>query len=143
MGYKVQEMSESRFLKKEDVGVGVLVTIKEITREDIALEGKPEDLQYLMHFEELDKPMVLKPTNAQACQMACGGAEDTDDWVGHKIVLYNDPNVSFAGKITGGIRLRKPKQAVQQAIRESKAILNKSKLDVANAALNELEEPDF
>jgi hypothetical protein len=36
-------------------------------------------------------------------------SEDTDDWTGKKIVLYNDPNVSYAGKIIGGIRVRAPK----------------------------------
>ena len=91
------------------------------------MDNKPEDMQFLMWFEELDKALVLKPTNAQICQMICNGEEDTDDWVGFKVVLFNDPNVSFAGKITGGIRLRKPKAAVQQAIETSRRILQQEK----------------
>lgn len=126
MGIKVHEMKESKFLKKEEVGSGVLATIKEIGRENIAKEGADPEYKFVMHFAELEKPLVLNQTNIQICQMACGGSEDTDDWIGQKIVLFHDPNVSFAGKITGGIRLRKPKQAVQQAIAESRAILKRA-----------------
>ena len=32
------------------------------------------------------------------------GSEDTDGWIGRKIVLYKDDNVSFGGKLVGGIR---------------------------------------
>jgi hypothetical protein len=127
MGYKVHEMKDSKFLKKEDVGTGMLVTIASIDRENVAKEGADPEMKFVMRFEELDKPLVLNQTNIQACQMACGGEDDTDAWVGHKIVLYDDPNVSYAGKITGGIRLRAPKKAVQQAIKESKEILSRNK----------------
>ena len=34
-----------------------------------------------------------------------------NDWVGHKIVLYHDPTVSFGGKLVGGIRVRMPRNA--------------------------------
>jgi hypothetical protein len=127
MGYKVHEMKDSKFLKKEDVGTGVLVTIASIDRENVAKEGADPEMKFIMRFEELDKPLVLNQTNIQACQMACSGEDDTDAWIGYKIVLYDDPNVSYAGKITGGIRLRKPKQAVQKAIEDSKALLAKTK----------------
>ena len=139
MGYKVHEMKDSKFLKKEDVGAGVLVTIKGIDRENVAKEGADAEYKFVMYFDELEKPLVLNQTNIQACQMACGGSEDTSDWAGQKIVLFNDPNVSYAGKIMGGIRLRKPKQAVQQAIAASKEILAKQKLPVeaVNKQLND------
>ena len=133
MGFKVHEMKDSKFLKKEDAGAGILVTIRSIDRENVAKEGAEPDMKYVMFFEETDKGMVLNMTNAQACQMACGGAEDTDDWIGHKVVLYNDPNVSYAGKITGGIRLRAPKKAVQQAIEASKKILKPDPVQALSA----------
>ncbi len=36
-------------------------------------------------------------------------SEETDAWSGHKIVLYDDPSVSFGGKLVGGIRVRAPR----------------------------------
>ncbi len=106
---KVGEMIPSKFLKKEDVEPPVLVTIKHVDRVNVAKEGADPEYRYAMTFDELDKPLVLNSTNIQMCQLACGGSDDTDDWIGGHVVLYNDPNVSFQGKITGGIRVRKPK----------------------------------
>jgi len=108
-------MKESKYLKKEDVGRGKVVTIDHIDRKDVSLENEPEELKYTLHFKETiaedgkNKPMVLNWTNIQLCAMACG-TEETDEWVGKQIEVYDDPNVSFAGKLTGGIRIR----AVQQ-----------------------------
>ena len=34
------------------------------------------------------------------------GSPETDDWKGKQITMYNDRTVSFAGKLTGGIRIR-------------------------------------
>ena len=58
--------------------------------------------------------MVLNSTNAQLIAKIAK-SEETDHWTGVKVVLYNDPSVSFAGKITGGIRVRAPRgKAAQQ-----------------------------
>jgi len=42
----ISELKESRFLKKEDCGTGILVTISKVTQENVAKEGAPEDLKY-------------------------------------------------------------------------------------------------
>jgi hypothetical protein len=102
---KVHEMIESKFLKKEDAGTGVLGTISLVDQQNVAIQGAEPEMKWCMHFKELDKPMVLNSTNLQLAKAALG-SDDTDDWIGKQIVLYNDPNVSFAGKLTGGIRLR-------------------------------------
>lgn len=101
-------MKESKFLKKEDCGPGILVTIKDVRQENVAKEGAPEELKWCMHFAETEKPMVLNNTNAQIIAAVCG-SEQTEDWVNSKIVLYNDPNITFQGKLVGGIRARAPK----------------------------------
>lgn len=112
---KLHEMMESKFLKKEEVEPAVLATIARISKANVAKEGADPEYKWTMAFEELDKPMVLNSTNLQMIAVICG-SEDSDDWVGQKVVLYNDPNVSFGGKITGGIRVRKPKnQAARTA----------------------------
>ena len=105
---KVSELKSSKFLKKDDVGNGVLVTIAGVEQVNVAKEGAPEELKWCMHFNELDKPLVLNSTNGQIIEQITG-KDDSDDWAGAKIVLYNDPNVSFGGKLTGGIRVRAPK----------------------------------
>jgi hypothetical protein len=105
---KANEMLKSKFLKKEDVGVGVLATIRGVSEENVAIEGADPELKWAMTFNELDKPLVLNSTNIHAV-VAITGSDDSEDWIGKQIVLYNDPNVSFAGKMTGGIRIRAPK----------------------------------
>jgi hypothetical protein len=102
---KTSEMRESKFLKKEDVGRGVLATIASCVRKNVAMEGAEPEQKWCLTFRELDKPLVLNSTNIQLCEQICG-SDDTDQWVGKRIVLYTDPNVSYAGKLVGGIRVR-------------------------------------
>lgn len=111
---KAMQMIPSKYLKKEDVDPPVLVTIKGIRQNNVALEDQPEELKWTMFFKELEKPIVLNSTNIQLLIKSLN-TDETDEWVGKQIVLYNDPNVSFAGKITGGIRIRAPKVTKTEA----------------------------
>jgi len=104
----ISQLKKSNFLTRGDVGKGVLVTIKNITQENVAKEGAPEELRWCLHFAELDKPAVLNSTNGQIIAQITK-SEDTDTWPGHKVVLYDDPTVSFGGKLVGGIRVRAPR----------------------------------
>src|SRR6185503_4794416 len=101
----IKQMKASNFLKKEDVGAGALVTVRGVTQENVAMPGAEEELKWCLVVAEFEKPMVLNTTNSQLIAAALG-SEETDDWIGRKIVLYNDPNVSYAGKLIGGIRVR-------------------------------------
>lgn len=105
---KTHEMRESNFLKKEDVGRGVLATISGCIKRNVAMEGAAPDHKWCLTFNELEKPLVLNATNIQIAEQIAG-SDDTDDWVGVRVVLYVDPNVSYGGKLVGGIRLRAPK----------------------------------
>lgn len=105
---KISEMRESKFLKKEDVGRGALGTITRCDQQNVAMEGAGQELKWCLHFAELEKPLVLNGTNIQLCAQICG-SDDTDHWVGKKVVLYTDPTVMYAGKMVGGIRVRAPK----------------------------------
>ena len=105
---KIHDMLESKFLRKEDVGAGVLYTVEAVIQKNIAKEGAEPVEKWCMNFRETDKPLVLNSTNIQLCQTIFG-SDDTDDWVEQPIVLYTDPSVSFQGKVIGGIRVRKPK----------------------------------
>lgn len=104
----IATMRESKFLKKEDCDPPVLLTIDGVSQHNVAMRGDPEELKWAISFVEADKPMVLNSTNAQLISAALG-SEETDNWIGKKIVLYNDPTISFGGKVIGGIRCRAPK----------------------------------
>jgi hypothetical protein len=112
-------MIESKFLKKEDVEPPVLVTIDRVAQNNVAMQGADPEMKWCLYFLELDKPMVMNSTNIHLAGSICG-SDDTDDWAGKQVVLYNDPNVSFGGKLTGGIRLRASKKVVQPVVPQRK-----------------------
>ena len=104
----ISVLKKSSFLKKEDCNPPVLLTIKECVEENVAKEGAPQDLKWCLYFQECEKPMVLNSTNGQIIA-GFTGKDNTEDWVGQKVVLFHDPNVSFGGKLIGGIRCRAPR----------------------------------
>lgn len=111
----LSDLKSSKFLKQSDVTPDVLVTIKSLFQENIAKEGAEEDLKWTIHFDELDKPMVLNSTNGQLIAQITGITENIEvGWIGKKVVLYVDKNVSFGGKLTGGIRVRAPRSAAEK-----------------------------
>lgn len=112
----ISVLKKSNFLTRADVGQGVLATIKEVFEHNVAKEGAPEELRWCMSFEELEKPLVLNMTNG-AIIAAITKSENTDDWPGHRVVLYDDPSVSFGGKLVGGIRVRAPRGQAAKAIK--------------------------
>jgi hypothetical protein len=102
----ISEMKSSKFLKKEDVGEeGTVCAIEGVSQENVAKEGAEQDLKWVLHLTNFDKPMVLNSTNAQLIAKFLG-SEQTDDWIGKKIILYDDPSIMFKGEIKGGIRVR-------------------------------------
>ena len=110
---RIGEMKESKYLKKEDVGQGKLVTIAELGQVNVAMEDQPPEMKWVIHFNEFSKGMVLNWTNIQLIAKALG-TEETDEWKGKKIVIYEDDNVSFGGKLVGGIRCRAVRQSAPQ-----------------------------
>lgn len=107
----INEMKETKYLKKEDVMPDKTVTIDRIEKTNVAMENQAPEMKHVMYFREniasdgSNKPIVLNWTNIQLCANATG-SEETDSWPGKQIILFNDPNVSFGGKLTGGIRIR-------------------------------------
>lgn len=99
----------SKYLTKEDVDPRKLVTIRKFAMETIEGRGKSED-KWILYFAEFEKGMVLNPTNQKLMQMALGLTPDSDtnDALGKKIVIWNDPSVQdLNGELVGGIRIRK------------------------------------
>jgi len=109
---KVSDMIPSKYLKKDDVGRGMLATITRIDQTDVSMADQPEELKWVMSIKESKKGLVLNSTNIHSCATICQ-SDESADWVGKQIVLYDDPSITFAGKTTGGIRIRAPKLAAQ------------------------------
>lgn len=109
----VREMFPSRFLCKEDVGEGLILTIRDIRQIDVAGESEQPEFRWAIDFVESERPMILNHTNAIAIKGIFHSA-DTSKWIGRQIELYEDPTVTiqvpiggvFRQVIVGGIRIR-------------------------------------
>lgn len=98
--------SNSKYLTKDDVGEdGLVLTIKGFRMETVKSDDGEEE-KTVLHFVEDVRPMILNRTNAQLVGVATG-AKTAGEARGKQIVVYNDPTVSFGGKITGGLRIKK------------------------------------
>lgn len=111
--------SKSKYLAKDDVGLaGLILTIARFSTETIESDDSIEE-KVVLHFAEDVKPMVLNKTNS-ALLAGATGAKTVGEARGKTIIVYNDPSVSFGGKITGGLRIRshveeRPKPAAARA----------------------------
>lgn len=109
---KVSDMIPSKYLKKEDIEEDTKVIIKGVTLED--MPGDTGEQKWVMYFKGEKKGLILNNTNIRVLERAFGG--ESDEWEGKSVTLYVDENVSFGGRVTGGLRLRalvakKPKVA--------------------------------
>mgnify|MGYP003652528700 CR=1 FL=1 len=106
--------TNSRFLKKEDVGTGIVATISHVVEEDIGRDEAPEKGNVLYFHEANIKPIVLKPTNANLIAEITNVWDEptimAGGWNGFQILLVNDMSVTFNGK-RGGLRARPVPQA--------------------------------
>lgn len=112
---RISEMINSNYLKKEDIEDDTIVTIVGVKKANIAREDQEAEYKWLIKFTEFEKPMVLNSTNIQLLARACN-SDDTSDWKNKQVVLYVDDNVSFAGKLVGGLRVK--------ALKKQKAAAN-------------------
>lgn len=111
---RINDMLESKYLKQSDIGdEDVVATIQKIGKANIARDDDPPEYKWLCRFAEFAKPMVLNATNINALGDACG-SDDSDDWIGKKVIVYVDPNVSYSGKRVGGIRIKAMKKPTPQ-----------------------------
>jgi hypothetical protein len=109
----VKDMIQSKFLRKEDFDEDRVLTIKGLKLED--MPGDDSQQKWVLYFREEPKGMALNITTIRVLEQAYGS--DSDQWVGNKVMVYVDPNVSFGGKIVGGLRLRTPRvKTVQKPV---------------------------
>lgn len=111
---KIGQMMAGKYIKKEDCEPPVLATIERFEQENVARDDQPEDMKWVMYFSDNEKGLVMNSTNLQLAAIAFG-TQETDEWIGRQLVLYHDPNVSFGGKLVGGVRVRAPKKKPKPA----------------------------
>ena len=110
----VSDLTQSKYLKKEDFPSPKVVTISGYEERDMSKDGAAPEMRWVLNFEELDKPMTLNKTNGNRIAAIAKelyketNSGDFDSWLGKKIELFNDKSVDFAGEIVGGIRVTYP-----------------------------------
>ena len=111
MGLKASAFTKgnSTYIKAEDVKAGPQKFVIEAVEATETPDGKPA-LQLIF---EGGKKLTLNKTNARVLAGMVG--DDTDTWLGLKVVVHFDPTVMFSGKMIGGIRVKPVQQTVGAA----------------------------
>ena len=94
----------SNYVKAKDLKDPLTVTISAAEEKEFTNEGKTKT-SLVLFFKELEQGIVVcKESILQIIELL--GSDETDEWVGQKVVIFNDPNVKYGGKRVGGIRFR-------------------------------------
>ena len=103
----VSEAFPSNYLKAADLaGRTVKVTIDKVTFEEI---GQTRDRKPIIHFDKVQKGLVLNKTNAT--EIAAQHGDQMDAWTGKEIELFSQM-VPFQGQNVPAIRVRAVAAAV-------------------------------
>lgn len=77
----------SRFLQAADLDTPLVVTIANVTEENVSTEDSPEIKPVLRFKEPGMKAVVLNLTRAEAIEEICGDP-DTDRWIGRRVRVF-------------------------------------------------------
>lgn len=103
---KTSQMIQSKFLKKEDFPVPMVMTIRGVAMEKVGNNG---DARWVLYFNENTKGIVLNVTKIRQLEATFG--DESDSWVGKRIQVMNDPTVMMGQQIVGGIKFVMPRAA--------------------------------
>ena len=96
--------SKSRFLRADDVGDGVSLTIAGVSVESMRGEGGDDKDKGVVWFEEEPRGLVLNVTLTVILRDLFG--VQLEGWAGKRITLFNDRSVRRGNKVVGGIRIK-------------------------------------
>jgi hypothetical protein len=102
---KTSQMIQSKFLKKEDFPTPEVLTIKDVSLEEV---GKG-DTRWVLWFKEKAKGIVLNVTKIKQLEAAYG--DDSDMWINRKVRVSHDPTVMMGTQQVGGIKFEFSRQA--------------------------------
>jgi hypothetical protein len=96
----------SPYLKADDLPTPKTLTIE--SSEIVSFkgeDGEPDRDSVLLKFAEVDQGIVAgKPSLKQLVEIF--GTDETDEWIGKRVVAFVDKNVQFKGKKMACIRFR-------------------------------------
>ena len=110
--------SDGQYLKQSDVDPPVVWTITDAQEKLISAPGKPAKPKIVLYFDGSTKGLVLNMANGDVL-FDMTGFDDPAEWIGVTVELYADPDVSYAGKKVGGVRIRDPKKPTKLLRRKS------------------------
>lgn len=95
----------SNYVKAKDVKEPITLTVTAVEAETFKDDNGAERESLVLYAKEIEQGVVMsKSALSQVVEIF--GSEETEEWTGKKIVLFNDPNVTFKGKRVGGLRFR-------------------------------------
>lgn len=101
--------NESKYLKHQDLnGQDTVLTIRTVTREDIKDKEGISKKKFILYFQELEKGLVLNTTNMNTLY-GLFKSDDSDDWIGQRVTLYEKDDIEMGGELKSGIRIRPKK----------------------------------
>ena len=111
---RISELFTSPYLKAADLQRPINAVIDRCGVETVG-SGDNEERRPVLSFKGMDRRLVVNKTNAEHLTRIFG-TDETEAWKGKRVVLFNDPSISFNGA-RGGIRIRPyaaPKQVDEQ-----------------------------
>ena len=116
-----RRISTGKYLKANQLTEeGTVHTVISCEEETIQSQTGGDELKWVLYLSDDLKPLILNSTNINRL-VAAFSTDDVDEWAGQKIVLFNDPSISYAGTVTGGCRVRPVKAPKRGASRREKA----------------------
>lgn len=101
--------ASDKFLGAPHLDGETTLTIGEVDLEEM----RDKTVKMCLHWKEPKVlPWLLNKTNIKRIAKLYG--DDTDEWVGKKVTIYNDPDVEFMGEIVGGLRVRLQAQTAKK-----------------------------
>jgi hypothetical protein len=105
----------------------LLLTIDDVSVKEFEGDGGGRKEKIVLAFRETDKTMVVNFTNASIIAGFLG--DETDSWIGHKIVVFRD-KTRYAGKMVPCVSVRAPKQVMRGVqSRQNNAMVTQSEAD--------------
>jgi hypothetical protein len=113
----VSDLLGGRYLAAQNIPEPLKVTIVGAERAEIEEDDKSLVTKLVVHFQELQKPLLCNKTNLNMLVHLHG--RDSDEWIGKQVIIQSEP-VEFAGKIVEALRVKPANKAAAPAGRPGK-----------------------
>lgn len=88
----------------------IIATIDRVVSHERVKTAEVSSDKAVVYFKEGYKPMILNVARSKSISKVCGSPY-FEDWIGHRIQLYVQPNIRAFGDVVSAVRVRdfKPK----------------------------------